>query len=336
MATNDRNVINNKNGAKKILSIFTQSKTPIASLIIIYGLMVLIFSLSSPFYLTLTNFKGIFNNLAVFGILSAGITIVMIGGGFDLSIGSITGFVGIVSAVLMMGDSGLATPWIFLIAIAMGCALGLVNGLIITKVGINPIITTLGTLAIIRGVCYFWATLNPRIYNPFIQGLGRGFIGGVVPYTTVYIIVFFVILSLVLKFTKFGRNLYTIGGNESLARLAGIRVDRIKIASYVISGFFCSLAALVLISQLGSGRPEYGQGAELEVLTIVVLGGVAVGGGKGNYLGTFIALIIIGSIANGLVLLDVPVFLRMVVKGALLVFAVSIDAFRNRKNLQLF
>jgi ribose transport system permease protein len=336
MATNDRNVINNKNGAKKILSIFTQSKTPIASLIIIYGLMVLIFSLSSPFYLTLTNFKGIFNNLAVFGILSAGITIVMIGGGFDLSIGSITGFVGIVSAVLMMGDSGLATPWIFLIAIAMGCALGLVNGLIITKVGINPIITTLGTLAIIRGVCYFWATLNPRIYNPFIQGLGRGFIGGVVPYTTVYIIVFFVILSLVLKFTKFGRNLYTIGGNEGLARLAGIRVDRIKIASYVISGFFCSLAALVLISQLGSGRPEYGQGAELEVLTIVVLGGVAVGGGKGNYLGTFIALIIIGSIANGLVLLDVPVFLRMVVKGALLVFAVSIDAFRNRKNLQLF
>ncbi len=336
MATNDRNVINNKSGAKKILSIFTQSKTPIASLIIIYALMVLIFSLSSPYYLTLTNFKGIFNNLAVFGILSAGITVVMIGGGFDLSIGSITGFVGIVSAVLMMGDSGLATPWIFLIAIAMGCALGLVNGLIITKVGINPIITTLGTLAIIRGVCYFWATLNPRIYNPFIQGLGRGFIGGVVPYTTVYILVFFVILSLILKFTKFGRNLYTIGGNESLARLAGIRVDRIKIASYVISGFFCSLAALVLISQLGSGRPEYGQGAELEVLTIVVLGGVAVGGGKGNYLGTFIALIIIGSIANGLVLLDVPVFLRMVVKGALLVFAVSIDAFRNRKNLQLF
>jgi ribose transport system permease protein len=181
--------------------------------------MVLIFSLSSPYYLTLTNFKGIFNNLAVYGILSAGITIVMIGGGFDLSIGSITGFVGIVSAVLMMGDAGLATPLIFLIAIAMGSALGLINGLIITKVGINPIITTLGTLAIIRGVCYFWAKLNPRIYNPFIQGLGRGFIGGIVPYTTVYIIVFFIILALILKFTRFGRNLYTIGGNEGLARI---------------------------------------------------------------------------------------------------------------------
>lgn len=336
MATNDTKVYPSKNGARKFLRFFTQSKTPTFSLIIIYALMVLIFSLSSPYYLTLTNFKGIFNNLAVYGILSAGITIVMIGGGFDLSIGSITGFVGIVSAVLMMENIGIATPLIFVIAILIGCMLGLVNGLIITKVGINPIITTLGTLAIIRGVCYFWANLNPRIYNPFIQGLGRGFIGGVVPYTTIYIIVFFVILALVLKFTRFGRNLYTIGGNESLARLAGIRVDRIKIASYVISGFFCSLAALVLISQLGSGRPEYGQGAELEVLTIVVLGGVAVGGGKGNYLGTFIALIIIGSISNGLVLLDVPVFLRMVVKGALLVFAVSLDAFRNRKNLQLF
>ncbi|HEX7560575.1 MAG TPA: hypothetical protein VF347_00115, partial [Candidatus Humimicrobiaceae bacterium] len=153
---------------------------------------------------------------------------------------------------------------------------------------------------------------------------------------TVYIIVAFVILTLVLKFTRFGRDLITIGGNENLARLAGIPVDRIKIISYVISGFFCSIAGLILISQLGSGRPEYGTGAELEVLTIIVLGGVVVGGGKGNFLGVFIALIIIQTISNGMVLLDVPVFMRTVVKGALLVLVISIDAIRNRKNLQLY
>jgi ribose transport system permease protein len=228
------------------------------------------------------------------------------------------------------------TPYVFIIAVIIGCLVGLLNGLIITKVGINPIITTLGTLAIIRGVCYFWADLNPRVYNLFVQDFGRIYLGNVFPITTVYIIVAFAVLALILKFTRFGRDLFTIGGNETLARLAGIPVDRIKIISYMISGFFASIAGLLLISQLGSGRPEYGTGAELEVLTIVVLGGVVVGGGRGNLLGVFIALVIIQTISNGMVLLDVPVFLRMVVKGALLVLVIAIDAFSNRRHLRLY
>ncbi len=311
-------------------------RTPTLTLIGIYVVMLILFSLSNENFLTIQNLKGIFNNFAVFGILSAGITVVMIGGGFDLSIGSTAGLAGIVSAVLLMKGIEIATPIVFLVAIVIGCTVGLINGLIIAKVGINPIITTLGTLAIIRGVCYFWADLNPRLLNVFVQNIGRVYIGGVFPITTLYIIVAFVILSLVLKFTRFGRDLYTIGGNENLARLAGIPVDRIKIISYVISGFFSSIAGLLLISQLGSGRPEYGTGAELEVLTIVVLGGVVVGGGKGNFLGVFIALVIIQTISNGMVLLDVPVFIRMVVKGALLVLVIAIDALRNRRNLQLY
>jgi len=311
-------------------------RTPTPTLIGLYIVMIIIFTIADKNFLTIQNFRGIFNNFAVFGVLASGIMIVMLAGGFDLSVGSISGLVGIVSAVLMMDKFGVPTPLIFLIAIVIGCTVGLINGLIITKIGINPIITTLGTLAIIRGVCYFWANQNPRIYNVFIQNFGRKFIADIVPFTTIYIIVFFIILALVLKFTRFGRNLYTIGGNETLARLAGIPVDRIKIITYVISGFFCSIAGLLLISQLGSGRPEYGTGAELEVLTIVVLGGVAVGGGKGNFLGVFIALLIIGSISNGMVMLDVPVFLRQVVKGVLLVLVISIDALRNRRNLQLY
>ena len=321
---------------KKYSGFMNFLRTPTLTLLGIYIVMLLLFSLSNENFLTIQNLKGIFNNFAVFGILSAGITVVMIGGGFDLSIGSTAGLAGIVSAVLLMKGIEIATPIVFLVAIVIGCTVGLINGLIIAKVGINPIITTLGTLAIIRGVCYFWADLNPRLLNVFVQNLGRIYIGGVFPITTLYIIVAFVILSLILKFTRFGRDLYTIGGNENLARLAGIPVDRIKIISYVISGFFSSIAGLLLISQLGSGRPEYGTGAELEVLTIVVLGGVAVGGGKGNFLGVFIALVIIQTISNGMVLLDVPVFIRMVVKGALLVLVIVIDALRNRRNLQLY
>lgn len=311
-------------------------RTPTPTLIGLYIVMIIIFTIADKNFLTIQNFRGIFNNFAVFGVLASGIMVVMLAGGFDLSIGSISGLVGIVSAVLMMEKIAVPTPLIFVIAIAIGCSVGLINGLIITKIGINPIITTLGTLAIIRGVCYFWANQNPRIYNVFIQSFGRKFIADIIPYTTVYIVVFFIILALILKFTRFGRNLFTIGGNETLARLAGIPVDRIKIITYVISGFFCSIAGLLLISQLGSGRPEYGTGAELEVLTIVVLGGVAVGGGKGNFFGVFIALLIIGSIANGMVMLDVPIYLRQVVKGVLLVLVISIDALRSRRNLQLY
>ena len=321
---------------KKYSSFMNFLRTPTLTLVGIYIVMLVLFSLTNENFLTIQNLKGIFNNFAVFGILAAGITVVMIGGGFDLSIGSTAGLAGIVSAVLLMKGIEVATPIVFLVAIVIGCTVGLINGLIIAKVGINPIITTLGTLAIIRGVCYFWADLNPRLVNVFVENIGRIYIGGVFPITTLYIIVAFVILSLILKFTRFGRDLYTIGGNENLARLAGIPVDRIKIISYVISGFFSSIAGLLLISQLGSGRPEYGTGAELEVLTIVVLGGVVVGGGKGNYLGVFVALVIIQTISNGMVLLDVPVFMRMVVKGALLVLVIAIDALRNRRNLQLY
>jgi ribose transport system permease protein len=321
---------------KKYSGFMNFLRTPTLTLIIIYIAMLLLFSLTNENFLTIQNLKGIFNNFAVYGILAAGITVVMIGGGFDLAIGSTAGLAGIVSAVLLMKGIEVATPIVFLVAIAIGCTAGLINGLLIAKVGINPIITTLGTLAIYRGIAYFWADLNPRVVEPFVEQIGRYYIGNVFPVTTLYIIVAFVILTLVLKFTRFGRDLFTIGGNENLARLAGIPVDRIKIISYVISGFFASIAGLLLISQLGSGRPEYGTGAELEVLTIVVLGGVVVGGGKGNYLGVFIALIIIQTISNGMVLLDVPVFIRMVVKGALLVLVIVVDALRNRRNLQLY
>ena len=144
----------------------------------------------------------------------------MIAGGFDLSIGSVAGFVGMLSSVLMLENFAVPTPLVFIIAIAIGCIFGLINGLIITKIGINPIITTLGTLSIIRGACYF-SDLSPRIYNVVIQDLGRKFLFNTIPYTTIYIVVFFVALSLILKFTRFGRDLYTI---EEMKLLQGLQV----------------------------------------------------------------------------------------------------------------
>ena len=320
----------------KIIGLFTKSKTPIATLVVFYLSMILVFSLASPNYFTITNLKSILSNLPVNAMLAAGTTIVMIGGGFDLSIGSIMGLVGIIIVNLFNLGIALPVPVIIIIAVIISSLLGLLNGLIIARIGINPIITTLGTMALFRGICYFWAGSVKRIYSDFYLSLGRGFIGGVVPYTSIYIIVVFVLLALFIRYTRFGRNLFTIGGNEGIAKLFGVNVKNTKVISYIISGMFAGIAAIILTAQLGSGRPEYGQGVEIDIITIVVLGGVAIGGGKGNYLGTFLALLIISSISNGLVLMDVPIYWRIVIKGFLLVLAITIDAVRNRKRLQLY
>jgi ribose transport system permease protein len=326
----------NTNFFNRILGVFKNTKTPIPTLIVFYILMVVVFSLVSPNYLSVTNLKSILSNLPVNAILAAGTALVMIGGGFDLSIGSIMGLVGIIIVNLFNIGFDLPIPVIIIIALMLSSTLGFINGLIISRIGINPIITTLGTMAVFRGICYFWAGSVKRINSEAYLSIGRGFIGNAIPYTFIYILAIFILMALFLKYTKYGRNVYIIGGNENIAKIFGVNVKNTKVVSYIISGLFAGIAAVILTAQLGSGRPEYGQGVEIDIITIVVLGGVTIGGGKGNYLGTFIALLLISSISNGLVLMDVPIYWRIVIKGFLLILAVSIDAIRNRKRMQLY
>ena len=314
----------------KVFRSITRSKTPIFMLLMIYIVMIIIFSSLSKNYITIGNFKCIAVNMGVVGIVSAGVVIVMIAGGFDLSVGSLVGLTGVAIAKFFRLGIDLPIPVIILLALCIGAFLGAINGIIVTKLGINPLITTLGTLAVMRGLAYIWADQVARIFNPTYSLIGQGFLKNTIPYTLIYLLVIFAALAVLLKFTRFGRNIYLTGGNEHLARLAGVNTNRIKLLSYIISGIFCACAAMVLTSQLGSGRPEYGTGLELEVVIIIVLGGVTVGGGKGNYLGTFISLLILSSIINGLVLVGVESFTRSVIKGSLLIFAISLDAINNR------
>jgi ribose/xylose/arabinose/galactoside ABC-type transport system permease subunit len=274
-------------------------------------------------------------------------TFVLLIGGLDLSVGSILGFTAV--NVVLFHDvferAGIPLaylPWmVVLCSLVIGTALGLINGLIITRIGINPVITTLGTMALARGMASWFALgfeilKTGRITDPAFLNLARAYLPNaqtaIVPITLVYLVVLYALAIFILKYTRYGRDVFAVGSNEYAARLAGINVRRIKFTSYIISGATAGLAGAILVAQLSLGRDDAGLGIELEVITAVVLGGVSMAGGKGNLFGVIIAVVILGVIRNGMVQLQATIGLsyywREVVKGLILILAISIDAAR--------
>lgn len=319
--------------------VFLYGRSMAPALIILLVGLVLFFGLSTPHFLEFQNFQAIISNIPVIAILSVGMTFVLLIGGLDLSVGSILGFTA-VTAVLFH-DVGFPAWLVFLASLGIGAVFGSLNGFIITKVGINPVITTLGMMAFARGMAS-WFSLEieilktGRIYDQSFLNIARLYVPRnppLFPITLVYIIALFILASFVLKYTNYGRMVYQTGSNEYAARLAGIDVRRIKFFSYMISGIMASLAGVILLAQLSLGRDDAGTGAELEVITAVVLGGVTLSGGKGSLAGVIIAVLILGVIRNGMVHLEtvtgISYYWREVVKGAILILAVSIDAART-------
>jgi len=298
-------------------------------------------------FFTLGTFKAIFSNLPVIAIISIGMTFVLLIGGLDLSVGSILGFTA-VNVVLFhdyferLGVPAIWLPWLVLLgSVVIGTALGIINGLIITRIGINPVITTLGMMALARGMASWFALGFPilktgRITDPVFLSMARFYLPSekfaIIPITLVYVLVLYVIAMLVLRYTRYGRNVFAVGSNEYASRLAGVNVRRIKFSAYVISGAVSGLAGAILVAQLSLGRDDAGMGLEMDVITAVVLGGVSMAGGKGSLLGVIIAVIILGVIRSGMVQLQEAIGLsyywRDVVKGLILILAISIDAAR--------
>jgi len=318
-----------KNLPSRLTTIQVKSST--VALVILYIVMVIFFSMVSPYYFTVSNFLSIFSNLGITGIVAIGMMVVMLAGGFDLSVGSMVGLVGVFIARMFNIAHPPPLPVIILIGMLIGPALGAINGIIITRVGINPLIATLGTMAIFRGFCYIYAMQVARIYDPIYLALGRSYLFKYIPISFLYMVLLMLLMDFILRYTRFGRNVFAVGGNVYAARAVGINTDRVKFYTYVISGIMCSFAAVILTAQLGMGRPEFGTGYELEIITALALGGVSLSGGKGDFIGVFLAILILGSIGNGMVLMNVPIYLRMVIKGAILILAVTIDSLRGKK-----
>jgi ribose/xylose/arabinose/galactoside ABC-type transport system permease subunit len=322
----------------RLAEIFLYGKSMVPALLVLLAILLVFFGLMTPYFISFTNFKAIISNFPIIAIMAVGMTFVLLIGGLDISVGSVLGFTAV--NVALFHHMGFPAWSIVLVCLAIGTLFGSFNGVIITKVGINPVITTLGTMALARGMAS-WFALDieslklGRIFDQKFLLISRLYIPQekqIIPITLIYVIVLFVAMSLVLKYTEYGRKVYAVGSNEYAARLAGINTSRIKFISYVMSSIMASIAGIILVAQLSLGRDDAGLGSELEVITAVVLGGVSLAGGKGNLLGVIISVIILGVIRNGMVHLQETIGLsyywREVVKGAILILAISIDSAR--------
>lgn len=288
-------------------------------------------SLLSPYFLLPQNGLNIARAVSYTGIAAAITTLVLIGGGLDLSVGAVMALSGAVCAELLM----LGAPWeIALIGGLLAAAVvGVVNGAIVTYVGINPLIVTIGTQFVVRGVAFLAVRSQELIITePHILFVGQGTVLGA-PFPALLMVGMFVLVWFWMRFTRFGRHLYAIGGTPagSMARLAGIPVDLRRMQMYVLSAVFAGLGGIVLAGFTGAGLAYAAQGVELPIIASVILGGTALGGGRGAVLGTLIGVAILGAVNNGITLLGVANEWQFVVQGVALLLAVIVDQVREKR-----
>ncbi|WP_412766117.1 ABC transporter permease subunit [Shouchella clausii] len=288
-------------------------------------LIILIISILNPGFLSAPNLLNVLRQVSINALIAFGMTFVILTGGIDLSVGAILAFSGAVTATLL--SSGMDPILAILIGLLVGAALGAINGIIIAKGKVAPFIATLATMTIYRGATLMFTDGRPVSNlgdSTLFQMLGGGYFFGI-PMPAITMMISFVILYLILKKTTFGRRVYAVGGNEEASILSGIKVDRIKIYVYSLTGFLAAIAGVILTSRLNSAQPTAGTMYELDAIAAVVLGGTSLTGGKGWIVGTLIGALIIGVLNNGLNLLGVSSFFQQVVKGSVILLAVLLD-----------
>jgi len=291
-----------------------------------FGLLValilelIIFASLSPYFFSSTNFSNIGRAMVIIGIGSIGATIVIISGGFDLSVGSVMAASGMLAAfVINQGQSNLVGV---VLALMLGCIIGLLNGFVIGYLRINPLIATLAMLSIVRGLAYIISGGDAVIVsNSSFLAIGTDSLFGI-PITVWIFVTLFLSVGFLMPRTHFGRYVYAIGSNSRAARLAGIFVNRWTLVFYAFSGTTAALAGYVTVARTGQAEPSANIGAELDMITAVILGGASLSGGKGRLVGTFLAIVVLAILANGLILIGVPSYWQLPVKGCVLMGAI--------------
>ena len=291
--------------------------------------LIILFSLSSPFFLTTINAITIARQVAIIGICAVGMTFVILTGGIDLSTGSVVGVSAAAAAWLMVEGTNPVLATLF--ALALGVVFGLVNGFFINQISLPPLITTLGTMTALRGVTMLLT--DGRGVSVPVSGyrvIGQGNVG-IIPVPVIIMVVAFILGYIILEMTKFGRYVYGVGDNEEATRLSGVNVKKVKYAVYAFSGFLSALAGIVFLSRLMSAQPTAGQGYELEIITAVVLGGVSIKGGEGKISLVVVGVLIMGVLTNGMIHMNIDPFYQWVVQGCVLLLAVSYDRFMEKR-----
>jgi len=291
-----------------------------------YIALLIFFSARADNFLTWSNTVNILSNVAVIAIVSLGQALVLISGGFDLSVSGAVPLGGIIYTVAANdGHSVLVSTCM---AVGAGVGLGLANGLIITKVGINPLVTTLATLSITSGLAFTVSDgITITLDDPAKAPMGIELWG--MPRYVWVAIGLSLVAFVVLRYTVFGRMLYSLGGNREATRLAGLRVDAITVLVYVISGALASFAGVTLVHQLLAGAPTVGGDAALQSIAAVILGGASLAGGTGGIPGTLLGVLVLGTVANGMALMQVPTFYQQIATGVILLLAVGLGRLRG-------
>ena len=301
-------------------------------LLVALALVIVIFSFASPYFFDVRNGMNIGRAVSIIGIAAAFTTMLLIAGGLDLSIGAVMNAAGVVAAIVLR-DTGLGVGGAIAAGLAAGALVGRVNGLFIAKIGVNPIIMTIATQFVVRGLTLGLAASTSKIIaDPSFLALGQGYLhlGSVsIPAPLIWMLLSMLVVWVILRFTLFGKYVYAIGGNASACRRAGINVDRTTIALYVLSGVGAAVAGLVLAGLQGAGIP-YGAGNELSVVSAVILGGVSLSGGVGLIQGTLVAVLLVGVLKNGMTLMNISSVYQMVAEGLVLVAAVTLDRLKRR------
>lgn len=299
-----------------------------AGMLIICALMFVGCAFFVPNFASATNMNGLALAITTIGLLACTMLFCLASGHFDLSIGSVVACAGVLCAVVMnkTGSIGLGIA----AGLLLGLLVGLFNGVIIAKLRINALITTLATMQIVRGLGYIISDGKAvGISKEGFYVLGVQQLGGV-PVPVWLMIAAFLVFGLLMQNTVFGRNTLALGGNEEAARLAGIHVDMLKIQIFGIQGLMAAFAGIVLASRMTSGQPMTSQGLELEVISACVLGGVSLTGGVGNMVAVVSGVLIMGAMQNAMNLLNVPAFWQYVARGAILLAAVLFDRFKQK------
>lgn len=301
--------------------------------IVIFLIFTILAAIKGKSFLSLTNVQNIITQSSVISIIAIGQSIVIMTSGIDLSVGSVVGIIGIAGGLLL--KMGVPVAVMVILSLLFGLLLGFINGMGISYGRIPAFITTLATMQIIRGFCMLLNSGKPvsgfpdglkRIMNSYILGI---------PIAIYYVAIFYAIMIIVMKHTRFGRYIYAIGGNSHAAALSGVNVKRVEVLAYMLSGFFAAVGGIMLLSRLAYADPNAGGGYEMNAIAAAVIGGIAMSGGRGKLGNTLVGALILGMLTTGLQILDVPNYFQTIITGIAIAGAVYIDKSKERKSSNL-
>lgn len=299
-----------------------------------YGIMIafivisIIISFITPNFLSTRNILNILRQSSIIGIMAIGTTFVVIGGGFDISVGSLLAL----SAALVLGlQNQISWPVAVILVLAVGGLIGFVNGFLTAKINIVSIIATLGMMTILRGLTYLYTQGHPITgQSDSFRFIGSGYVG-IIPFPIILLALMVVAGQFTLSKTKVGRYCCAVGGNKEASRLSGISVDFYHILTFVIGGVMAAMAGIVHASRLNSATPLAGQGYELDAIAATVIGGTSVSGGAGSIIGTLVGVLLLNIVNNMFNLLGVQVYIQYIIKGLIILTVVGIDSYSRKK-----